>query len=162
MKKKMQVQTANIVNLGNVLSNPIRRKIIEVLIDKGPKNITDLQYEFKIRSYKNIHKHVQLLLEAGLIETIQAPYKEGVKLETSREKVSNLLISKLSEDIRYMLYLPFHDKLEKYIREKKEATEDEVLTKFPDITKNMFRWYLLFFGSVYDLKISVSKKWEKR
>lgn len=153
----MQVMVDNIIKLGEVFSNPLRRRIVEILVDKGPKNITDLQYELEIRSYKNVHKHVKDLLEIGAIETINAPHKEGVKLKVSREAFFKFLSEAAWYDLRNM-YPPFpYGKLNKYIKSKKEVTEEELKSKFPEL-KYTLRWYLLLFGKDYNLKISANGK----
>ena len=61
-RKKMQILVDNIIELGKTLSLPPRRKIIEVLVDEGSKNITDLQNILEIRSYKNARNHVNELI----------------------------------------------------------------------------------------------------
>lgn len=154
-EKKMQVFANNILDVADVLGHEKRRKIIEILVDKGPKNITELQEELGIRSYKNAHNHVNKLLKIGFIETKHVPYKEGVKLETSKELVSNVLNEKVGFDLRSMFYFPVsHEKFNEFIEDKKAVTENDIKKRFPAIKKDMLRWYLLLFGINYHIKIS--------
>ena len=147
----MQIMTNNTIRLGEILSNPLRRRIIEILVDKGSKNITDLQYELGIRSYKNIHKHVKDLLQIGLIETLKAPHKEGIQLRASREKFFDVISELIRVDLKNMYPLVSFQEVDKYIK-KREATEEELKNKLPEI-KDAVKWYLLLFGEDYNLKI---------
>ncbi|MEK6880613.1 MAG: winged helix-turn-helix domain-containing protein [Nanoarchaeota archaeon] len=151
----MQVLVENTIEIGKVLGRPERRRIIEIVAE-SPKNITDLKNTLKIRSYKNARNHVNKLINIGFVETIKAPYKEGVKIETNQEKFSKVFNEKILIDARNMFYFPVsHEELNKYIKDKKEVTEEEIRKKFPKIKKDMLRWYLLLFGISYDLKISI-------
>ena len=58
--------------LFGVLADPTRRRILETLVQRGPRTATELAGDFTI-SRQAIVKHLQVMADAGMV----APEREG-------------------------------------------------------------------------------------